>query len=91
MNSDPLKTIAIALLPLLAAGCVSSGATAGTAVPSSATPTISTQGSATPSLALPDFSQLAAQAGPAVVNISTTTTVSSVSQALPFDQNDPFF
>jgi serine protease Do len=44
-----------------------------------------------PSLILPDFSQLAAQAGPAVVNISITKTVANVSQSVPFDQNDPFF
>src|SRR5215831_14447705 len=87
MNRKPIKAIMIALLPALMAGCASNGAAAGQA----AAPQVSTASQSTPSLALPDFSQLAAQAGPAVVNISITKTTANVSQAMPFDENDPFF
>ncbi|WP_374342398.1 DegQ family serine endoprotease [Azonexus sp.] len=42
---------------------------------------------------LPDFSELAEQQGPAVVNISTTQVVRGQGQAMPFpfDENDPAF
>ena len=92
MNRKPIKAVLVAVLPALVAGCMWEGAAAGTAAPSNPASQASTQVPATATtLALPDFSQLAAQAGPAVVNISITKTVANVSQPLPFDQNDPFF
>ncbi|HTQ74021.1 MAG TPA: DegQ family serine endoprotease [Burkholderiales bacterium] len=85
------KAAVCALVPVLVAGCISKGATASTTAMAKPEAPVATQASATPSVALPDFSALAAQAGPAVVNISITKTVANVAQTLPFDQNDPFF
>jgi serine protease Do len=41
--------------------------------------------------ALPDFSALVEQYGPAVVNISTTTRVRTQSEQLPVEPGDPFY
>jgi serine protease Do len=90
------KALIAAAFPVLLAGCNSSGVAAGAA----ATPKIeqpaamqtpAAQVPAAQLRALADFSQLAAEAGPAVVNISVTKTVANVSQSLPFDENDPLF
>ena len=91
MNSKPIKAVLVAVLPALVAGCMWKGAAADTATFSKVVPSASTQSPAGASLALPDFSQLAAQAGPAVVNISITKTLATAAQSLPFDKNDPFF
>jgi serine protease Do len=86
-----LAAILAALFPVLAA-CSIPGAAADTPAHASAEPAQAQK--TTPAAlapALPDFSALAAQAGPAVVNISVTKTVPAVGQALPFDENSPFF
>jgi serine protease Do len=85
------KAVITALFPMLIAGCTPNGIAANAAVPLKAEPSAAMQTSPAQTRALPDFSELAAQAGPAVVNISVTKTVANVAQSLPFDENDPFF
>jgi len=86
-----LATALAALFPALAA-CSIPGAAANTPAQASAEQA-SAPKTAPAALApgLPDFSALAAQAGPSVVNISVTKTVPAVGEAMPFDENSPFF
>jgi len=87
------KAVLAALFPVLIAGCSSDGIAAASSKiePAAAVQAPGTQSSGAQMRALPDFSDLAAQAGPAVVNISVTKTISGVAQSLPFDENNPFF
>jgi serine protease Do len=78
-----------AFVPAFVAGCSSSTASPAT---QAATTAAVTQAPAGAGFRVPDFSQLAEQAGPAVVNISVTKPVSSAAaELLPFDENDPLF
>jgi len=78
--------VAAAFIPVFFSGCTS-GLAAG--APTLAQPAVS---ASVPARALPDFSGLIAQAGPAVVNISTTTTSTADHDTqVPFDQNDPMY
>jgi len=82
--------VAAAFIPALFSGC-SSGIAANPAAPTVAqTPAVP---ATAPTRALPDFSTLVAQVGPAVVNISTTITPTADQnqQGLPFDENDPMY
>jgi serine protease Do len=81
------RAVIAALFPVLVAGCSSYGI----AAVSKTEPTAAVQASGAQLRTLPDFSDLAAQAGPAVVNISVTKTTSDVAQTPPFDENNPFF
>ena len=79
MKLKTLRAASLALLiPAFAAGCSTSTAAAQPAGPSQALV-----------VGAPDFTKLAVQAGPAVVNISVTKQ-EAVSQ-MPFDQNDPMY
>ena len=71
-----------ALIPAFAGGCSSSTSAATRPAAAITAPAAATRGA-------PDFTQLAAQAGPAVVNISVTSEAGA--QAAPFDENDPMF
>jgi serine protease Do len=78
-----------AFLPVFAAGCTSSVAQPANTPNAGAKATVAqTTGRLA---ALPDFSQLVEQAGPAVVNISVTkkATPTAGRQQLPFDDDDP--
>ena len=78
-----------AFVPALVAGCSSSTASPST---KAATNAVVAQAPAGTGFRAPDFSQLAEQAGPAVVNISVTKPVSAAAaELLPFDENDPLF
>ncbi len=80
-----------ALIPALLAGC-NSGVAASITNLAKAEPPSATAGFAQPAAsALPDFSDLVARVGPAVVNISTTQVVNAEASAPQLDQNDPFF
>src|SRR5437016_4312203 len=78
-----------ALVPALGAGC-----SASTAEP---TPQAAPNAAVAPApvgvgFRIPDFSQLAEQAGPAVVNISVTKQAkAALVEQLPFDEKDPLF
>jgi serine protease Do len=73
-----------ALLPAFVAGCSASAATP--FAPAAAAPV------ASPARALPDFTRLAEQAGPAVVNITVSKPAPvAAAQSLPFDRDDPFY
>jgi serine protease Do len=90
------KVMTALLFSAVVVGCSASGVAANAALPqvqqkSQSQPAPVAQVAAEQGRALPDFSQLAAQAGPAVVNISITKTVANVVQSLPFNQDDPFF
>ena len=74
--------VAAAFLPILFSGCTSGIAAS---QPGAAVQT------AAPARALPDFSTLVAQVGPAVVNISTTTTQTADKNQMPLDPNDPMY
>ena len=75
-----------ALLPAFVAGCSPNISTAQAAAPAV------TQAPAAARVPGPDFSQLAEQAGPAVVNISVThKAVAAADEQLPFDKNDPMY
>ena len=75
-----------ALLPAFVAGCSPNISTAQAAAPAVA------QAPAAARVPAPDFSQLAEQAGPAVVNISVTQkAVAGANEQLPFDKNDPMY
>ena len=84
------KVLITALFPVLIAGCTTNSVAA-SAIPPRTEQSPATQSPSPQSRALPDFSEIAAQAGPAVVNISVTKTVTNVAQSVPFDENDPFF
>ncbi len=90
MKQKALRTAVLAaLMPAFVAGCTAS--TAAPFAPDATAPAAVPQ-SAGHLSALPDFSQLAEQAGPAVVNISVTKVATAAEMpSLPFDQNDPFF
>ncbi len=63
-------------------------ATAATAAPSTVAPSTATP----PPAGLPDFAQIAATQGPAVVNISVSGTVKTRSSRMPqMDPDDPFY
>jgi serine protease Do len=85
------RAIVSALLPAFIAGCSSNGIAASSAAPVKAGQPGAAKIFSMQSPALPDFSNLAAGAGPAVVNISVTNSVAKVAQLLPFDENDPMF
>src|ERR1041385_3267392 len=85
------KAVITALFSVLIAGCTASGVAANAAIPVKTEQSAAVQPSKAQASALPDFSELAAQAGPTEVNISFTKTVANVAQSLPFDENDPFF
>src|SRR2546425_7557638 len=92
LRSSPmkLKTMRIAVLaaflPVFVAGCT--GATAA-APQATAVPQAASQAARLPGA---DFSQLAEQAGPAVVNISVTQkAVAASHDELPFDKSDPMY
>src|SRR4051812_23536130 len=74
-----------ALLPAFVAGCSPSVSTVHAAAPAV------TQAPAAGRVPGPDFSQLAEQAGPAVVNISVTQKAVAAAEPLPFDKNDPMY
>jgi len=75
-----------ALLPAFVAGCSPSVSSARAAAPAVV------QANTSARVSGPDFSQLAEQAGPAVVNISVTQkAVAAEQQELPFDKNDPMY
>ena len=89
MKQKPMRAAILAALIPLFVGCSQAGVAASAPVQpqtSAAAPAPLVQAAA-----LPDFSALAAQAGPAVVNISVTKTVATAGQVLPFDEDDPFF
>src|SRR5689334_25192372 len=91
MKRNTIREVLVtALFPVLIAGCTTNGIAA-SALPPKTEQSAATQSPSTQSPALPDFSGIAAQAGPAVVNISVTKNVTNVAQSLPFDENDPFF
>src|SRR5438105_10833572 len=78
-----------ALVPVFVAGC--SASTAGP-TPQAAPNAAVAQASVGVGFRTPDFSQLAEQAGPAVVNISVTKQArAAAAEQLPFDENDPLF
>ena len=83
MKTNVMRAAVLAaLVPAFAAGCA----------PSAAAPTPSVQAAqSAPRLAVPDFTRLVEQAGPAVVNISVTQKARPAAQALPFDKDDPFY
>lgn len=85
------KAVITAVFPIFLAGCTSSGVAASAPVPPKAEQSAAARTLPAQMPALPDFSELAAEAGPAVVNISVTKTVANVEQSLPFDENSPFF
>jgi serine protease Do len=75
-----------ALLPAFVAGCSPTVSSAHAAAP------VAAQASAAVRQPGPDFSQLAEQAGPAVVNISVTQKAVAAAQAQPqLDKNDPMY
>jgi serine protease Do len=78
-----------ALLPAFVAGCTQSDAAS---VPQATSPVVAAPSQPVARVPGPDFSQLAEQAGPAVVNISVTQKASpTADQELPFDKNDPMY
>lgn len=92
MNQKTItKAVMIALLPAFIVGCSANSIAAGAVAPVKAEQAAPMQMAAAQTRGLPDFSEIAAQAGPAVVNISITKTVANVAQSLPFDENSPFF
>jgi serine protease Do len=96
MNTRKLRTgtIAAAGVSLLALGYGFGGATIGRTAPSSATPAAEATAPRA-SIALPDFSSIVAQYGPAVVNVRVSGTMRTGvherhSPNFNFDENDPF-
>jgi serine protease Do len=85
-----IRAVVVALFPVFAAGCSSNGI-AGDINLGKTGPSSATQMAPAQARALPDFSELVAQAGPAVVNISVTKAVATAGQIPPFGENDPFF
>ena len=76
--------------PFSHAHAVPSSGPAATSSSSAVTPAVSGAGAAAAAQPLPDFAAIAAQAGPAVVNISVSGTVKTA--AMPqMDPNNPFF
>jgi serine protease Do len=76
-----------ALLPALVAGCSTSTATPYAPVPAASAPASAAAGRA----GLPDFTRLAEQSGPAVVNITVSKPAPAAQQPLPFDRDDPLY
>ena len=82
MKSSTLRAAVLAaLIPAFAGGCSASAAVTPPAASITA-PTAASHGA-------PDFTRLAEQAGPAVVNISVTKEAKA--QAAPMDENDPMY
>ena len=81
MKAKPIRAVLVAALILVFAGC---------SAPSAAMTPPGGQPASPISLSAPDFTQLAAAAGPAVVNISVTKHAAANEQQ-PFDENDPLF
>src|SRR5438876_556731 len=78
-----------AIVPAFVTGCSPSTASPTAKAPANA---VVAQAPAGGGFRAPDFSELAEQAGPAVVNISVTKPVSAAAgELLPFDENDPLF
>jgi serine protease Do len=78
-----------ALVPAFVAGCSASTAAS---TPQAAPKAAVAQAPAGALVTTPDFSQLAEQAGPAVVNISVTKpATAAAAEQLPFDESDPLF
>src|SRR5947209_1520053 len=76
--------VLMALLPAFVAGC--SPSTAATMAPSTTPAQVDSRAAA------PDFTRLAEQAGPAVVNISVTEKAAPTTQAQPpVDKSDPMY
>jgi serine protease Do len=95
MNTRKLRTgaIAVGAASLLALGYGFGSASVGLSATAPATPTASAL--ARPTVALPDFSSIVAQYGPAVVNVRVSGTMQtgvheSHTPNFNFDQNDPF-
>src|SRR5437016_8146104 len=89
-----MKLIRAAVLAALVPAAFVAGYSASTAGPSpQAAPNAAVaQAPAGVGFSTPDFSQLAEQAGPAVVNISVTKQAkAALVEQLPFDENDPLF
>jgi serine protease Do len=92
MNQKTItRAVMIALLPAFIIGCSSNSIAASAGASVKAEQPAATQMAATQTRGLPDFSGIAAQAGPAVVNISITKAVANVAQSVPFDESSPFF
>jgi len=97
MSSRSLKraAVAIAVLGLVAGGYAVLGHTfLPTAIAMSAPPPAPQPSAPAVATALPDFSAIVRQYGPAVVNVSTTGTAKTGLDASPFgqlDPNDPFW
>ncbi|HEY6864194.1 MAG TPA: DegQ family serine endoprotease [Burkholderiales bacterium] len=86
MKANVLRAAVLAaLLPAFVAGCSASSASP---IASTATTTSVTERTAAGRAGLPDFTRLAEQAGPAVVNI--TVSKPAPAQAQGFDGDDPF-
>src|SRR5579864_4538460 len=93
MNTTKLRTgaIAVGAASLLALGYGFGSASVGQSAP--ATPTV--PAGARPTVALPDFSSIVAQYGPAVVNVRVSGTMQTAEHEwhtpnFNFDENDPF-
>jgi serine protease Do len=90
----PLRAAVLAaLVPAFVAGCnTSTAAPTQSAAPAASHAAVPAQQRQGRNYAVPDFSQLAEQAGPAVVNISVTEKAAPTSdQELPFDKDDPMY
>jgi serine protease Do len=87
MKANALRVAVLAaLLPAFVAGCSASSATP---IASTTTTTSVTDRAAPGRAGLPDFTRLAEQAGPAVVNITVSKPAPAPAQT-PFDGDDPF-
>jgi len=91
MKQKTMHAAVLAALISVFAGCSQPGVAAVAPAQPTAGAPVAAQSTALRGAALPDFSGLAEQAGPAVVNISVTKTVATAGTPLPFDENDPFF
>jgi serine protease Do len=90
----PLRAAVLAaLVPAFVAGCnTSTAAPAPIVAPAASHAAVPAQQRQGRNYAVPDFSQLAEQAGPAVVNISVTEKASPTSDEDPqIDKNDPMY
>jgi len=92
MKSNAItKAIIVTLMPLFIAACDSNGMAAAAPFPAKTDHSLPAQSAQTQTLALPNFSEIVAQEGPAVVNITVTKSATIAERSMPFDENDPFF